>query len=183
MKSDLGSSFICLWSFTSLGNLEFNFDIFFSILSRFFRFSLALAVSVDEAITIDDLAEFSLLLIDASIRTIRISSAWTSLQIESNFFPLSRLLLLLWSFFLRRNDRQRFWPFTNFAFRCTSLPCSFKLSSITFSLSSNHILIFLFFFNYDTGNSFVSLLKPAVPLSLLMILLQNKKKKRTEIFH
>ena len=57
--------------FYLIGNLEFNFDISFNILSRFFRFSLALAVSVDKAIAIDDLAEFSLLLIDASVRTIR----------------------------------------------------------------------------------------------------------------
>ena len=71
MKSDLGSSFACLRSFTSSGSLEFNFDISFNITSSFFPFSLTLDVSVDEAITIDDLAEFLLLLIYSSIRTIR----------------------------------------------------------------------------------------------------------------
>ena len=71
MKSDLGSSFASLRSFTSSGSLEFNFDISFNITSSFFPFSLALDVSVDEAITIDDLAEFLLLLIYSSIRTIR----------------------------------------------------------------------------------------------------------------
>ena len=71
MKSDLGSSFASLRSFTSSGSLEFNFDISFNITSSFFPFSLALDVSVDEAITIDDLTEFLLLLIYSSIRTIR----------------------------------------------------------------------------------------------------------------
>ena len=71
MKSDLGSSFASLRSFTSSGSLEFNFDISFNITSSFFPFSLALDVSVDEAITIDALAEFLLLLIYSSIRTIR----------------------------------------------------------------------------------------------------------------
>ena len=72
MTSDLGSSFACLQSFTSSGSLKFYFDIFFkfNIISSFFPFSLALDVSVDKAITIDDLAKFLLLLIDSSISTI-----------------------------------------------------------------------------------------------------------------
>ena len=71
MKSDLGSSFVYLWSFTSSGSLECSFDISFNIASSFFTFSLAFDVSVDEAITIDYLAEFSLLLTDSSIGTLR----------------------------------------------------------------------------------------------------------------
>ena len=71
MKSDLGRSFACLRSFTSSRSLEFNFYIPFNIISSFFPFSLALDVSVDEAIATDDLAEFWLLLIDASVFTIR----------------------------------------------------------------------------------------------------------------
>ena len=43
----------------------------FNIISSFSPFSVALDVSVEEAITIVDLAEFFLLLIDSSICTIR----------------------------------------------------------------------------------------------------------------
>ena len=71
MKSNLGRSFACLRSFTSSGSLEFNFYIPFNIISSFFPFSLALDVSVDEAIATDDLAEFWLLLIDASVFNVR----------------------------------------------------------------------------------------------------------------
>ena len=55
---------------TTSRSLKFNFDIFVNILSGFFPFSLAVDVSADEAITTDDLVEFSLLLTDSSIRTI-----------------------------------------------------------------------------------------------------------------
>ena len=63
-SSDLGSSFPCLRGFIFSESLEFNFDISLNIISSFLPFSSALDVSDDEAIAIEDLAEFSLLLID-----------------------------------------------------------------------------------------------------------------------
>ena len=71
------------------GSLEFNFHISLNIISSFFPFSSALDFSVYEAITIDDLAEFSLLLIDSMLRVFALSSAGTSLQLESKSSPLS----------------------------------------------------------------------------------------------
>ena len=49
-------------------SLESNFDILLNIISRFLPLSLALDVSDDEAITIDGLVGFSLLLIDLIFR-------------------------------------------------------------------------------------------------------------------
>ena len=70
-------------------DLQFNFHISLNIISSFFPFSSALDFSVYEAITIDDLTEFSLLLIDSMLRVFALSSAGTSLQLESKSSPLS----------------------------------------------------------------------------------------------
>ena len=134
-SSDLGSSFPCLRGFIFSESLEFNFDISLNIISSFLPFSSALDVSDDEAIIIDDLVEFSLLLIDLIFRVFALFafySSWTTLQQEFKFSHYHFYLFFEGSSWVVVNVNV-FWPFTNFAFPCISSQCCFKLwSNISF---------------------------------------------------
>ena len=139
-RLNLGSSFACLWGFISLGSLESNFDISHNFKLSYFPFSFAFDISVDEAITTDDLARLSLLLTDPTFRAFALfafSSAWTTLQLEYNFSPLSPLPFFTEGFF---------WPPLALPFCAPSYNVAFNCC-LTFCLSSNFILIFLLYWN------------------------------------
>ena len=94
-------------------------------------------------------SHYSHLLIDSMFRVFALlafSSASTTLQLESKFYPLSLLPFFFGGSSLVVLNVNFLWLFTNFAFSCTSLQCCFKLS-LTFPLSSNRILIFQFEIN------------------------------------
>ena len=117
--------------FIFLESLEFNLDISLNIISSFLPFSSALDVSDDETITIDGLTKFSHLLIGSIFRVfalLALSSSWTTLQLESKF-ALLLILTFLGGYCSVVLNANVFWPFTNFAFTCTSMQCCFKLSS------------------------------------------------------
>ena len=124
--------FISLFTrFFVFGKYRIQLWYFTNIISSFLPFSSALDVSDDEAVIIDDLVEFSLLLIDLIFGVFALFafySSWTTLQLESKFSHYHFYLFFGGSSWVVVNVNV-FWPFTNFAFPCTCMQYCFKLPS------------------------------------------------------
>ena len=179
--------FISLFTrFFLFGKFRIQLWYFTNIILSFLPFSSALDVSDDEAVIIDDLVEFSLLLIDLIFRVFALFafySSWTTLQLESKFSQYHFYLFLEVLLELQ-------WTSTFFGLSVTlpfrAPPCNVALNcGLTFSLSSNHILIFSFYLNTlqkhrinnDTDIFLATLLNLSFLLPLLKTLLQQKKYK------